>query len=173
MRSIGPKLPMKTSKVVYETVELVSTHLWPWKSGLKIQIFDVKNAILKSPKKPAFSVISHTPGFPKIPALGVIPMHPMPRKLMSRLSGLTPPSRILDLVPWKLYFGNRIFTIFQCFHFWGNFSWKKPTRGSKYRTKSNFPKCPSKLFCLPLDVPNTPADSLRSVWVPLEHPCVG
>ena len=98
MRFIGPKLSMKVLKVVYESCGLLSSGSWPWKSGLKIQIFDVKFVFLKNLKKTAFSVILRTPGFPRFPSPGVMQVHPMPRKLLSGLRGLAPPRRILELV---------------------------------------------------------------------------
>ena len=172
MRSIGPKLSMKAFKVVYESCRLLSIASWPLKSGLKIQIFDVKYVFLKKLKKTAFSVILRTPGFPRFPSPGVMQVYQMPRKLVSRLSGLTPPRRILELVLWKLYFENRIFTILHIFQNSSNFRWKTAVWGFKNRKISNFPKRPSKLFYVPLSGPNTFLDSLHLVWVPLEPPCV-
>ena len=172
MRSIGPKLSMKASRVVYEFVGLLSTRSCTWESGLKIQIFDVKFANLKHLQKPAFSAILHTPGIPRFPSPGVMPVHPRPGKLLYALSGLAPSRRILDLVPRGLYFGNRIFTIFLICQNLSNFSWKIAVQGTKSRKKSNFPKCPSSLFYLPLSVPNTFPVSLSLVWVPQAPPCV-
>ena len=163
---------MKVFKVVYESFGLLSFGSWLSKSGLKIQIFDVKYLFLKNLKKTAFSVILRTPGIPKFPSPGVLQVHPLPRKPTSGLSGLDCWSWNSDLVPWELYFGNRIFKNFHILHILCYFGWKLLAQGMKNRKISNFPKCPSKLFCLLLGVPDTSPDSLGLVWVPLEPPWV-